>query len=131
MTGRFRRLCGACRYATAGWGNTSTGSEDSPAITVRGAPGTTGSIASISWMKAGPGKRWRKDKALRRTDAVVAQVDDLLEILHALGDDLHPQIAREIHQRLDDRLRMRLGADRIDEHLVDLDDVDAELEDIG
>ena len=64
-------------------------------------------------------------------DQAIAQIGDLLEVLDALGDDLHAQIAGEVNQGADDRLRVWVGLDRLDEQSVDLDDVDAELEDIG
>ena len=55
----------------------------------------------------------------------------LLESLDALGHHIHAHVVREIDQRLDDGGGVAVGADGIDEHLVDLDDVDAELEHVG
>ena len=52
---------------------------------------------------------------------------DLLETLDALGDDFHAHVLRKINQRLDDGVGVAVGADRVNEHLVDLDDVDAKL----
>src|ERR1700754_477392 len=51
-------------------------------------------------------QRRREYEALRRADAVIAQIHHLLEMLHAFSDDLHAQVARKVHQGLDDRLRM-------------------------
>ena len=58
-------------------------------------------------------------------------MNDLLEILHALGDDFHAHVVSQIDQRLDDRRRIAIDADGVDKHLVDLDDIDAELEHVG
>ena len=52
----------------------------------------------------------------------------LLEALDALRDHVHPRVLREVDERSDDGVGVAVGAERIDEHLVDLDDVDAELE---
>ena len=79
----------------------------------------------------GTRQRRREHVALRLADAAFAQVLHLLEGLDPLGDDLHAHVAPEADQRLDDRGRIAFGADRIDEHLVDLDEVDAELEHVG
>ncbi len=76
-------------------------------------------------------QRGGKDKTLHGADALFAQVDDLFEILHTFGDDVHAQVAGELDQGPDDGLGMRLRLDRFDEQSVDLDDVDAELEDVG
>ena len=73
----------------------------------------------------------REHIALRPADAAFAQMLHLLEGLHTLGDDLHPHVAREAHQRLDDRRGISFSIKSIDEHLVDLDEIDAELEHVG
>src|SRR6202008_2430373 len=66
-----------------------------------------------------------------RAHAERAQVHDLLEILHALGNHVHAHVPRQIDQRLDDGGRVTVGADGIHKHLVDFDDVDTKLEHIG
>src|SRR5581483_2010521 len=76
-------------------------------------------------------QRRGKDVALRRAHAELAQVHDLLEVLHAFRNHVHAHVVREVDQGLDDGGRIAVGADGVDEHLVDLDDVDAELEDVG
>src|SRR6185312_2700038 len=73
----------------------------------------------------------REDVALRRANADFAQVHDLLEVFHTFGNDVHAHVVGEVDQSLDDGGRVAVGADGIDEHLVDLDDVDAELEHVG
>jgi hypothetical protein len=64
-------------------------------------------------------------------NAAIAQRDDLIEILHAFRDNFHPQIAGEIDEGFDDGRGIALGAHGIHEHLVDLDDISAEPEDVG
>src|SRR5262245_26334372 len=75
-------------------------------------------------------QRRRKHVALRQADALVAQMCHLLEAFNALGHDVHAHAAGQLDERIDDRRRVALGADGIDEQLVDLDDVDAELQQI-
>src|SRR5262245_2919375 len=55
----------------------------------------------------------------------------LLEIPDAFGHHIHAHVARKIDERFDDGGGIAVGADRIHEHLVDLDDVDPELEHVG
>lgn len=55
----------------------------------------------------------------------------LLERLDALSDHVHAHVLREIDQRSDDGVGMVVDADGIDEHLVDLDDIDTELQHIA
>ena len=76
-------------------------------------------------------QRRREHIALRRADAALAQRNHLLERLDALGDDVHAHVARKIDQGFDDGHRGGFVPERVDEHLVDLDDVDAELEHVG
>src|SRR3954470_23555614 len=74
------------------------------------------------------GKRTREGIALGEENAAVAQVLHLLDVLDAFGEDLHAHAVCQFDQRLDDRRGIALRSNGIDEHLVDLDAVSAELE---
>ena len=63
-------------------------------------------------------------------DATLAQVGDLVERFDTLGDDFHAQVLGEIDQGLDDSLGMPLRRRSLRQNSVDLDDIDAELEDV-
>src|SRR5262245_47978797 len=56
---------------------------------------------------------------------------DLLEILDALRDHIHAHVACKIDERLDDGRRIPVSTDGVDKHLVNLDDIDAELKHVG
>src|SRR4051794_34964734 len=54
-------------------------------------------VGRLDQLQKGRARQRRSEhEALRRADAVVAQVGDLLEVLDALGNDRHAQIAREV-----------------------------------
>src|SRR5262249_29872950 len=63
--------------------------------------------------------------------AKLPQMHHLLEILDAFCHHIHAHVARQVDERFDDGGGIAVGADRIHEHLVDLDDVDPELEHVG
>src|SRR5581483_3433766 len=52
----------------------------------------------------------------------------LFKTLDTFGDDFHAHVVGEVDQCFDDAHRIVVAADGVDENLVDLDDVDAELQ---
>ena len=75
-------------------------------------------------------KRRRKNMPLSRLYPELAQENYLFEALHSFRNDIHAHVASESNQCFDDRDRVAVRSDGIDEDLVDLDEVGAQLEDI-
>src|SRR5205823_13936829 len=72
-------------------------------------------------------ERSSEDEALAAVAVLVLQLPELLLLLDPLGERLEAELLAELHERVQQHLRLGRLRDRRDERTVDLQDVDGKL----
>ena len=75
--------------------------------------------------------RDREEVALRQMAIELLQSVDLFGLLHSFGDRCQPEGVGEFDDGADHHVSATATDDSIDERLVDLDDVEGELDEVG